>query len=79
MTNDRAERLYKLCSEHTNESPETIAKLYQILIEDFPKFRTAEKPNEWEKGYHCVLDTIHTIALELHCLSDKSSSLNHND
>ena len=37
--------------------------LIRAIVKDFPPFRTAAKPNEWEQGYHCVIDTLWHIAL----------------
>jgi hypothetical protein len=42
-----------------------ISNTLRAVAKDFPEFRTAEKPNDWEKGYHCVIETLHDIAYEI--------------
>jgi len=42
-----------------------VAHILRTVANDFPQFRTAEKPNQWERGYHSVLDTLHKIADEI--------------
>jgi hypothetical protein len=42
-----------------------VAHVIRAVARDFPQFRTAEKPNDWEKGYHTVIETLHDIANEI--------------
>jgi hypothetical protein len=61
---ERAERILKEC----NNDKHVVAHIIRTVARDFPPFRTAEKPNEWEKGYHTVLETLHDIANEIESL-----------
>lgn len=47
------------------------AAMLRAVVQDFPQFRTAAKPNDWEKGYHTVLETLWDIANELDDLADE--------
>jgi hypothetical protein len=69
---DRAERIHAAIMAAKSKRMigwATDANMYadviRMVANDFPPFRTAEKPNEWENGYHCVLETLHEIADEL--------------
>ena len=48
-------------SQYNDDTP---GGLIRAIVKDFPPFRTASKPNEWEQGYHCVIDTLWHIANE---------------
>jgi len=66
MDFERVERI----SQQINTSSyctkqELIAAILRETARDFPAFRTAAKPNEWERGYHCVLTTLNDIANEM--------------
>ena len=66
---DRPKRI--LDSDHYDG---THAGLIRSIVKDFPAFRTAEKPNEWERGYHCVIDTLWHIANEFAGLEQQHES-----
>ena len=63
------ERVERISSKINLKSYETkqelIAAILRETAKDFPAFRTAAKPNDWEQGYHCVLETIGDIAREM--------------
>lgn len=59
---ERAKRIIKQCNVN---DVHLIASIIRTVADDFPPFRTAEKPNEWEKGYHTVLNTLYDIAGEI--------------
>lgn len=64
------------CSDFGWESQEHLyASLLRAVVKDFPPFRTAEKPNEWEKGYHTVLETLLDIAFELETLGSEKNKI----
>lgn len=46
--------------------------LIRAVVKDFPAFRTASTPNEWEKGYHCVIETLWQIATEFDLLEKEN-------
>lgn len=60
----RAERILKEC----NIEKHVVVHIIRTVANDFPPFRTAEKPNEWERGYHTVLSTLHDIVDEIESL-----------
>lgn len=67
---ERAERILKAYDDkwvHIDKK-HVVAHIIRTVANDFPPFRTAEKPNEWEKGYHTVLSTLHDIADEIESL-----------
>lgn len=67
---DRAHRILQEINPSSYTSTEhLIAAVLRETARDFPAFRTAAKPNEWERGYHCVLDTLHDIADEMDALA----------
>lgn len=63
MTQERPERILQ-----SNWMDGTRGGFIRAIVKDFPAFRTAEKPNEWEKGYHCVIETLWQIATEFDLL-----------
>ena len=67
---DRAHRILNEInpSSYTN-TEQLIAAALREVARDFPAFRTAAKSNDWERGYHCVIDTLHDIADEMDALS----------
>lgn len=64
---ERAERIMKAFHDniHDKRLEDAISQFIRCLANDFPQFRTAERPNEWEKGYHTVIETLHDIANEI--------------
>jgi len=67
MTLERPNRI-----SESNWNDGTKGGFIRAIVKDFPAFRTAEKPNEWEKGYHCVIDTLWQIATEFDLLDKKN-------
>jgi hypothetical protein len=66
MNFERVERISDKINPKLYETKqELIAAILLETANDFPKFRTAAKPNEWEQGYHCVLETMHDISNEM--------------
>ena len=69
MDNFTRERVERICRQINPSSfvtkQELIAAVLRETVRDFPQFRTAETPNEWEKGYHTMIRTIHDIANEM--------------
>ncbi len=65
---ERVQRIHQSFKHKESDGHYTIKRLYAQLLrataKDFPQFRTAANPNEWEQGYHQVLDTLHDIAYE---------------
>lgn len=74
MTN-RAERIVACAmAENLSKHPEKfLATALRAIVLDFPEFRTAASPNDWEKGYHCVLDTLWDIATEIEFVHEGKS------
>lgn len=67
---DRAHRiLHEINPSSYTSTEHLIAAVLRETARDFPAFRTAAKPNEWERGYHCVLDTLHDIANEMDAIA----------
>jgi len=66
MDFERVERISDRVNFRSYETKqELIAAILRETTKDFPSFRTAAKPNEWEQGYHCVLETMNDIAREM--------------
>ena len=65
---ERVQRIHKAFKHKEKDNHYTIKRLYAEMLrataKDFPQFRTAATPNQWEQGYHQVLDTLHDIAYE---------------
>ena len=71
--NERSKRIMQYFEEHLKSAKygdykKTVSNFIRSLADDFPAFRTAAKPNEWEKGYHCVIETLHDIANQIDLL-----------
>ena len=66
MDFERVERISgKINPSSYQTRQELIAAVLRETARDFPKFRTAATPNEWERGYHTVIETLHDIANEM--------------
>ncbi len=65
---ERARRIYNTFKDKEYNNHYTVKRLYAEVLrataKDFPKFNTAERPNDWENGYHTVINTLHEIAHE---------------
>ncbi len=65
---ERVRRIHRSFKDKESDGHYTIKRLYAEVLrataKDFPQFRTAATPNEWEKGYHTVIETLHDIAHE---------------
>lgn len=76
MTLERARRIVEQINPQSYTTTEhLIAAVLRETARDFPAFRTAEQPNDWEKGYHTVIATLHDIANEMDVLAKENQHL----
>lgn len=71
MNTDRVLRILEQINPSSYITTEhLIAAVLREIVRDFPEFRTAAKPNDWELGYHCALDTLCDIADEMDAVAN---------